>query len=191
MDKRLELIEGLIHLIEKHLRCGLPNINGFTSISRKYQIYNIVSIIMILRTIISIYIRDEFISLYILSDFSYNWEFKIQWKLSEMTAKFIISQQIIFYLNYRNKELSKIMEEKVIKRLSFKTLNIYKYMDIFVHIAYNYLGSLFAILVVYNSFHLNIYLSFTISWAINYFIWWEYLVKVHDWKIIAFSLYLV
>ena len=186
----LQLTESIIHLIGKHMRFCLPNINGFTNNRRKYQIYNIVMIFMILRAIINIFIRDEFISLYILSDFSYNWMFRIQWNLYElMTSLFVISQQIVFYLNYRNEVLSQIMVEMSIKKMSSKTINLYKYIKLFIRVFYICLGLLFAILTLYNSYYLNCSLLLAIIWAISYFIWIEFVVKVHFWKLIAFSLY--
>ena len=194
MDNKLRLINGLIYLIGKHkLRIGLPEVNGFKS---KYsyifdpKFINTITLIMIFRAIINIYIKNDFISKYILCDFSYELDFGNEWKVFEITAfSFVIILQILIYYNYKNSYNSKIIDELNIEVFDTKLMNLFKYINIFIRILGLYFGSFFFIITLYNSFRLNIYLLFTIIMAMICMLSTTYWVYIYFWKLISFSLY--
>ena len=99
----LDLVETLINLIEKHnLRFGLQNHKQFRSNKRfiffNPILVNIILIILLIKNIISIFIENDNISK-LLSDFSHDWDFSIQWKVNRnmcIDCKFILTIEYIF-----------------------------------------------------------------------------------------------
>ena len=192
MSYNLELIEGLINLIEKQkIRIGLPNVNGFASDKRfifKPILVNTILILSLFKCISDLFIEDKYISK-IMANYSYDWDFGIQWNLNEIfSISFVLSTHIISYRNYK----SNTHFESIALGLGSSNLNnssnVFTSISIIIHLISLFYGVFYVLIIFIYCFEWGFSIISTITWSIVYVLRTFYIVQAF-WKIVLFSLY--
>ena len=193
MDNKLELIESLIYLIgRQNLRIGLQNVNAFQSDKRfifKPLVVNSILIIMIFRDIIMIYNKDQYFSK-LLSDFSYNWDFGIQWKILESSIFIWTGITVINnYYNYKNLTISQIISTDLKLGYNANYLHHFRIINIFINLMGLFFGIQLGLLVFIYSFQLNYSIIITLFWFTINIIIYILVANIIYWNLLSFILY--
>ena len=192
--QRLYIIECLIHLIIKYkLRTGLPEIRGFLSerpLILNPILVNIVLILLCFRNSILLYENNEYLSK-LMADFTYNWVFGIQWKLTEIfTWICLIFMEINTYINHRSIETSRILAKELYDiKIEDKLLKYFKLLSMVLFSCCCIVGVLLYLLLSIYIFEFTLIYLISLIWIIIWALGLIYLEIIIIWHTIAFNLY--
>ena len=199
MDTKLELIESLIYLIgNQKLRIDLSNVINNRFANHKKYIFNpffikcIIFILIIFANILILNNRDLYYSK-LMCDFSYNWDFGIQYKIISIYGMILVLMiEINNYFNYKNMRISKIISNDL-QTIRYKPryLSQFKKINKLINILGLIFGINLGLFAFIYSFEFNYLIIFGIFWATVYITVCIQYMNTIFWNLLSFILYCI